>query len=122
MLSLCLVTQKGGTGKSGLAINLAVLADADGLKTCILDLDPQGTVSDWYESRAAETPGVVSSGDIGNLDEALERLQAAGFEFIIMDTAGVNDHGTRGAMRAADLCLIPLRPSRADLNAHDPDN
>ena len=56
MLSLCLVTQKGGTGKSGLAINLAVLADADGLKTCILDLDPQGTVSDWYESRAAENP------------------------------------------------------------------
>jgi len=120
MLSLCLVTQKGGTGKSGLAINLAVLADADGFKTCVLDLDPQGTVSDWYESRAAETPGVVSSGDIGNLDEALERLQTAGFEFIVMDTAGVNDHGTRGAMRAADLCLIPLRPSRADLNATIP--
>jgi len=55
-------------------------------------------------------PQVVSSGDIGNLDEALERLQAAEFEFIVMDTAGVNDHGTRGAMRAADLCLIPLRP------------
>ena len=50
------VTQKGGTGKSHLAVSLAVTAGAAGEKVCILDLDPQGTSSDWYRTRTAEPP------------------------------------------------------------------
>lgn len=120
MFVLCLVTQKGGTGKSTIAINLAVLADAAGMKTCLIDLDPQGTVADWYETRAADTPAVIGAGDVGELGPALERLGRAGFELAIIDTPGTDAHATRGAMSAADLCLVPLRPSGADLNATIP--
>jgi chromosome partitioning protein len=94
----CLVTQKGGTGKSTMAINLAVLADADGVKTCLIGLDPQGTVTDWYEARAETAPAVVASGDIGDLGEALERLDRAGLRFVVIDTFGVDAHSTRVAM------------------------
>jgi chromosome partitioning protein len=120
MLSLCLVTQKGGTGKSSMAINLAVLAEAEGVKTCLIDLDPQGTVAEWYDARTASTPAVVTGRDIGDLQEALERLAHAGFALAIIDTPGTDAHSTRIAMAAASFCLIPLRPSKADLNATIP--
>src|SRR6266516_4465985 len=120
MLVVSLVGQKGGTGKSLLAINLAVLAQAEDLKTCIVDLDPQGTVRDWYASRSAETPAVLASHQVPEIELALGRLRSSGFELVIIDTPGTDPYATRGAMAAADLCLVPLRPSGADLNATIP--
>jgi cellulose biosynthesis protein BcsQ len=55
-----------------------------------------------------------------DLQEALQRLGGVGFELAIIDTPGTDAHSTRIAMAAADLCLIPLRPSKADLNATIP--
>jgi chromosome partitioning protein len=111
------VTQKGGTGKSTLALSLAVAAEAKGEKVCVLDLDPQGTSANWYESRSADAPALLSADQVGNLTETLQRLTAAKFTLAIIDTAGVDSHATRGAMQAADLCLIPVRPSEADIKA-----
>lgn len=111
------VTQKGGTGKSTLALNLAVAAEGQGEKVCVLDLDPQGTSSSWYEGRSTESPSVVAGEHIDDLEGALQKLSQAGFTLVIIDTAGVDSHATRGAMQAADLCLIPVRPSEADLKA-----
>ena len=54
--------QKGGTGKSLLAINLSVTAEATGEKVCLIDLDQQGTAAHWYETRTAETPAVLNHG------------------------------------------------------------
>jgi len=120
MRVISFVTQKGGTGKSTLAVNLAVAAEGAGEKVCLLDLDPQGTAASWYETRSAETPAVLDHNQAGNLPDTLTRLGAAGFSLAIIDTPGIDSHATRGAMRAADLCLIPVRPSEADVKATMP--
>ncbi len=114
MLVISLVSQKGGVGKSSIAINLAALADS---KACIIDLDPQGTCVAWYDSRANQEPAVIPADKVGSLEETLKRLDAAGFGLAVIDTAGSDAPSSREAMRAADLCLVPLRPSRADLMA-----
>jgi chromosome partitioning protein len=117
---ISLVTQKGGTGKSTLAVNLAVVAEANGEKVCILDLDPQGTSAAWYETRAVETPAVLDHNQAGQLTETLSKLERGGYTLAIIDSPGIDSHATRGAMRAADLCLVPVRPSEADLKATMP--
>ncbi len=114
------VTQKGGTGKSTLAVNLAVAAETAGEKVCILDLDPQGTSAAWYQARASETPAVLDHNQASDLTETLTRLKRGGYSLIVIDSPGVDSHATRGAMRAADLCLVPVRPSEADLKATMP--
>jgi len=120
MRVLSLVTQKGGTGKSALAVSLAVVAEQAGERVCILDLDPQGTSASWYETRTAETPAVLDHNQAGSVPETVARLRDAGFTLAIIDTPGIDSHATRGAMREADLCLIPVRPSEADVKATMP--
>jgi chromosome partitioning protein len=122
MKIISFVNQKGGAGKSMLAINLAVAAELSGEKVCIVDLDKQGTVANWYNTRTSETPLVIAPGVVIhlNLDDMIARLKADGFTLIVIDTKGEESHGTRGAMQAAHLCLIPLRPAGPDLHAIRP--
>lgn len=114
------VTQKGGTGKSTLAVSFAVAAEQSGERVCIIDLDPQGTAANWYETRTAETPAVLDHNQAEALEPTLTRLGKAGFTLVVIDTPGTDSHATRGAMRAADLCLVPVRPSEADVKATAP--
>ena len=60
MKVLSFTNQKGGAGKSMMAINVAVAAERTGEKVCIVDLDPQGTIKNWFNTRTAETPLVVA--------------------------------------------------------------
>jgi len=117
MKIVSLVNQKGGTGKSVLAINLGIAAQAAGEKVCLVDLDPQGTVTNWFDIRTAETPAVVTHEKARDLTATLAALKASRFTLVIIDTKGEESHGTRGAMTAADLCLIPIRPAGPDLHA-----
>ena len=117
---ISLVNQKGGTGKSLLAINLGVTAEAAGERVCLIDLDAQGTVAHWYETRTAERPAVLNHDQAANLTAVLAQLAASGFTLAIIDTKGEDSHGTRGAMQAAQLCLIPIRPAGPDLHASRP--
>lgn len=114
-----LVTQKGGTGKSSLAVSLAVAAQERGLKVYMIDLDPQGTSKNWYERREAAGPEVAAL-DASQLPAALATLRKQGYELAVIDTPGVDTPATIGAMQAADLCLIPARPSVADIEATRP--
>ena len=116
---LALVTQKGGTGKSSLAVSLAVAAHERGLRTYVIDLDPQGTAKNWYERRKEE--GIeVASLNASQVEAAIGMLTKQGIELVIIDTPGVDSPATTAAMKVATLCLIPARPSVADIEATRP--
>src|SRR5215216_4536912 len=119
MYVLALVTQKGGTGKSSLAVSLAVAAQERGLKVYMIDLDPQATARNWFERREAAEPEVATV-EANRLSAALIALQRKDFDLVILDTPGVDTPATTAAMQAADLCLIPARPSVADIEAAKP--
>jgi len=116
MKTIALVTQKGGTGKSSLAVSLAVAAEEAGYRPYVIDLDPQGTAKNWYERREASSPQVASI-EASQVAVALTTLKKQGHDLVIIDTAGVDTPATISAMQAADLCLIPARPSIADIEA-----
>ena len=110
MKAITFVTQKGGSGKSTLCINLAVAAQEAGRSVCILEMDRQATVSDWAEHRTSESPEVAQI-DATQLDEVMRNLRGSAYDYVFIDTPGVDSPGTLAAIRAADLCIIPCRPS-----------
>lgn len=113
------VTQKGGAGKSTLAACLGVAAEAAGERVFLLDLDPQHSLLGWGKKRQAETPA-VDSAEPAQLTAALKVLESHGFTLIILDTAGHDNPAASAAVRAADLCLIPSRPTAFDVMATRP--
>jgi chromosome partitioning protein len=119
MKAISFVTQKGGSGKSTLCISLAIAAQQAGHSVCILEMDRQATISDWAEQRQRETPEVAQI-DATQLDDVMSRLRESAYDFVLIDTPGVDSPGTLSAIRAADLCVIPCRPTPADLRAFKP--
>src|SRR5271165_6663865 len=115
MHTIALVSRKGGTGKSTLAIGLATAALEDGHKVCLLETDPQGTISNWRRRRTQAEPVVETVNDGSELTRRLPFLANCGVTLTIIDTAGGESSATAAAIEAADLCLIPARPSPADI-------
>lgn len=109
-----IICQKGGTSKTALALNLAVEALAAGLEVEVIDLDPQVSASDWKDLRGDAAP-VVAAPPVPHLDRALKAAAEAGADLVIIDTAGRTNDAASAAARAADLILVPLQPSLADL-------
>ena len=122
MRTITLVTQKGGSGKTTIAASLAVAAVEAGEKVAALDLDPQGSLAAWGDVRSEEAPAVdrLGADRLAELPQILAALGAQGFTVAVLDTAGVASTGGNLAMQAADLALIPARPSRLDLQATMP--
>jgi chromosome partitioning protein len=114
MRTLAFVTQKGGSGKSTLASSIAVAAFEQGERVCLIDLDPQATLVNWARARAAEDIPVIAS-TASKLPALVEGLAAKGFTLAVLDTPGADGVSANAAMKAADLCVIPSRPSMFDL-------
>jgi chromosome partitioning protein len=119
MRVITFVTQKGGSGKTALATSCAVAAEQAGHKALILDMDPQGSAEVWYQDREAKTPRLARVGS-PDLDAALKKAKAAGFQIVMIDTPGRDDPATTAAIRVADLCVVPCRPTPADMKATPP--
>lgn len=117
---LALVTQKGGSGKSTLAVGLAVAAMEREERVALIEADAQGTISRWKERRENSFPRVESVADPAEIEPVLSRLQAEGIGLAIIDTAATNNVLALRAISNADLCLIPARPSPADIEAAIP--
>jgi chromosome partitioning protein len=116
MKIVAIISQKGGAGKTTLAVHLATTAAAAGYRTAIIDLDPQATATSWGDRRIAPEPEVVS-GQAVRLPALIAAAQANGADFLVLDTAPNADQTASLAARAADLVLIPCRPSTFDLEA-----
>ncbi len=117
MRTIVLATQKGGSGKSTLAIGLAVAAMEGGHRVAIIDTDQQGTVSNWARRRALREPRVERVGNSSEIDRALRVLKNNSFTLAVIDTPATNNHLSSSAIGSADICLIPTRPSPADIEA-----
>ena len=114
MRTIAFVTQKGGSGKSTLASSLAVAALEMKEKVCVIDMDPQGSLTSWARTREANDITIVASG-AARLPAILAQLKAKGFTIAIIDTPGAEGPASAAAMIAADLNIIPSRPSLFDL-------
>ena len=119
MRIITFVTQKGGAGKTTLTVNCAVAAEKTNKKVLILDLDPQASAEAWYQDREAETPHLVRIGS-WSLPDAVAKARTAGFDYVMIDTPGRDEPITTAAIRAADFCVIPCRPTPVDMKATPP--
>src|ERR1700726_3916209 len=117
MYTIVLATQKGGSGKSTLAIGLALAAIQGGHTVRLIETDSQGTLSNWQSRRPYAEPMVEPVYNAGEIEQRLQALDHSGVTMTIIDTAGGVSAATTAAIRHADLCLIPTRPSVADIEA-----
>jgi chromosome partitioning protein len=115
---VAIAQQKGGSGKTMMAAQLAVALAAAGDRVAVLDIDPQGSLTIWTKLRstAAKATTAVTAAAVSGwrLTAELEKLRA-GHDIVLIDTPPVIDSDARRAIRAADLVLIPLNPAPPDL-------
>ncbi|BAZ19070.1 conserved CobQ/CobB/MinD/ParA domain protein (plasmid) [Calothrix sp. NIES-4071] len=116
MKTIAIVSRKGGSGKTTLAVHVAVAASLNKKQTAIIDLDPQASASGWGDSREDESPAVVSA-QASRLTHVLDAAVENGAEIIVIDTSPHSETAALAAIRAADLILIPCRPAIFDLRA-----
>jgi chromosome partitioning protein len=114
---IVLASQKGGAGKTTLAAHLAIAAEAAGVgRAVLIDTDPQGSLSAWWNVRESDSPSLAPT-TIAELPEKLASLRTAGFAVAVIDTPPAITDAIRAVVATADLVLIPTRPSPHDLRA-----
>lgn len=108
--------EKGGSGKSCLAQNLAVLLQKRERDVLLVDADPQGTTTDWATERADNDslPALTSVQLSGNIRHAVLD-QAKRYGVLVIDAGGQDSEALRSAMTVATHLLLPFRPKRRDL-------
>lgn len=116
MRTLAILSQKGGTGKTTVAVHLATAASAAGKHVLVADLDPQKSATDWRRVRGSEAPALIEAKP-GTLFVASHTAERAGVDLLVLDTRPAQDSDIAEAVRLADLCLLVLRPSFFDLKA-----
>ncbi|HEX5213308.1 MAG TPA: ParA family partition ATPase [Pseudolabrys sp.] len=116
MATIAVISQKGGAGKTTIAVHLAAAAELEGYPTLLIDTDPQATASQWGSWRNGAPPDVIDSAP-PRLANKIEAARAGGAKFIVIDTPPHADSAASAACVAADLILIPCRPTAFDLAA-----
>ncbi len=117
MKVIAVTSQKGGTGKTTLSGHLAVQAERTGKGPVVLvDCDPQGSLTNWWNLRQSETPVLVQT-SLPQLAEDLEALRDTGVQLVIIDTPPAITWTIVNVIKVADLVVIPVRPSPHDLAA-----
>lgn len=114
MKILAVISEKGGAGKTTLAVNLAVAAESAGLATVIFDLDPRANSTVWGDTREAKIPEVIPA-QAPRLPILLKQANENDAALVIIDTAGNAETMASKAAEAADAILIPCRPFGPDL-------
>jgi chromosome partitioning protein len=118
---IAIAQRKGGAGKSTVAANLATALAESGHRVGLLDIDPQRSLARWDQQRgeSKKARALHFEAPTGwRLPATLERLKREQ-DFLLLDTAPHDDTDARLAIRGADLVLVPLQPSAADLWSMD---
>lgn len=117
MRVLAMASQKGGSGKTTLSGHLAVEAQLRGDGPVVLiDIDPQGSLADWWNEREAEFPAFAQT-NVARLAVDLETLRQQGFKLAVIDTPPAITVAIQSVIQVAELIVIPTRPSPHDLRA-----
>lgn len=116
MKVITLAAQKGGTGKTTLAVHLAVQAHRAGERVVLVDTDPQGSATAWARARSEGAPVVVVATS-SQLHAVMTASRHDGMTLVILDTPPHAAPGAAAAATLADLVLVPVRPSAFDLAA-----
>lgn len=116
MQTIAVISQKGGSGKTTITLNLAITAAKRGKQVAVIDLDPQQSASRWSRLRTADNP-VIVSGHGPNLESLLSRAANGGADVAFIDTAPKSESVALTAARLSDLVIIPCQPSNLDLDA-----
>jgi chromosome partitioning protein len=115
MKTIIAASQKGGSGKTTLCAHLAVEAERQGDgPVWLIDTDKQATLSQWHERRTAETPQRADL-PFTQLAGSLSLLEKRGAAYCFVDTAPAISDQTASIIDLADIVLVPVRPSPADL-------
>lgn len=109
-------SQKGGAGKTTLIRNLAVATQQEHGMTAVLDTDPQGSLTSWWNRREANTPVLVKI-DPDDFEAGIARLETAGVKYLFIDTPPSVHPLLAKLLARATLAVVPVRPSPDDLDA-----
>ena len=117
MKTIVFAASKGGVGKTTLCAALAAYAGANTKKkVAVIDLDPQGSLTAWWNLRDSESPELIEA-TAANLSETLEKADASGYAFIFVDTPPGQMKTIEAGVKSADYVLVPCQPSPVDIAA-----
>ena len=117
MKTIAVVSQKGGAGKTTVALHIAVAADQAGLSAALIDMDPQATAETWSAWRKNDEHPAVVAAKAPTLSRTLAKAVQLGADLVVIDTPPLAQAEAAEAVREADLILIPCRPAAFDLHA-----
>jgi len=117
MKTIVFAASKGGVGKTTLCAALAAYAgESTKKKVAVIDLDPQGSLTAWWNLRDAASPELIEATAAG-LSETLEKADASGYAFVFVDTPPGQMKTIEAGVKAADYVLVPCQPSPVDIAA-----
>jgi chromosome partitioning protein len=119
MQTVSLLARKGGTGKTTLAVHLAVLATESGRRVVLVDTDPQRSAGDWWRARKTDIPRLVEC-PAKRVPEVLSAAKRDGIDLVVVDTRPSVEADTAEIARLSNMVLIPTRPGILDLRAIAP--
>lgn len=116
MRSIAVIARKGGSGKTTVAVHLALAAHLRGLATTVADTDPQGSTSEVLKVRAGAGPRLVASTGEG-LRQVQAEAKTAGTQALIIDTPAASEGEIAHAIALSNLAILVIRPTFLDLAA-----